>query len=219
MSRPATPSSHVIHTVAPSVTPTTHRSSITIPSADREARNIEHLARSRCKTIDRNKLAGLLADRLAFERAAAEHYAAVLPLLRAAEPAVERIVPQLEQQLLEEQEHARWLEAQLARLRAEPELVRAHLERTRAAHAALLGERGASVLELISSLHRLEIADVDGWELLAAVAARAADEPARRDLGARCEAEQRHRRFVHRVLVELAVNQTIGEPVTLPIAP
>jgi hypothetical protein len=169
--------------------------------------------------IDRKKLVGMLADRLAFERAAAARYRAVLPELRGAEPAVLRIVPRLEQQLVEEEDHARWLEAELTRLEAPLELVRAPAERGQRDCDALFGDRGGSVIELVSALHRLELGDLEGWDLLVAVAERAGDEPARRELGLRRGEEARHVEYLHRVLVELAVNHALGHPVTLPAAP
>jgi hypothetical protein len=74
-------------------------------------------------------------------------------------------------------------------------------------------------LELVRGLLRLELADADGWEILVEVAARAGDEPARSALARRRDEERGHARFLHRVLVELTVNDTLGHPVTLPIAP
>lgn len=69
------------------------------------------------------------------------------------------------------------------------------------------------------ALVRLEHADADAWEILVEVAARAGDEPARGAFARRRDEERAHARFVHRVLVELTVNDALGIPVTLPIAP
>ena len=173
----------------------------------------------RLAEIDRLKLVGLLADRLAFERAAAARYGEALTLLGEAEPALRRIVPRLELQLADERAHASWLERELQRLEAPIERVRAHLERMQPECDALFGDRSHGVLALVRSLHRLELGDVAGWELLTAVAARADDEPARRAFSAIAEGERAHLVFIERVSVELAVNDALGWPVTLPIAP
>lgn len=173
----------------------------------------------RLAEIDRLKLVGLLADRLAFERAAAIRYGETLARLAGAEPAVQRILPRLELQLADERAHASWLERELHRLDAPIEQVRAHVERMQVDCDALFGDRGNSVLDLVRSLHRLEIGDVAAWEILTAVAARADDEPARRAFAAIAEGERAHLAFIERVTVELAVNDALGWPVTLPIAP
>ncbi len=173
----------------------------------------------RLAEIDRLKLVGLLADRLAFERAAAIRYGEILTRLADAEPAVQRIVPRLEQQLADERAQAAWLERELQRLEAPIDRVRAHVERTQVDCDALFGDRGSTVVELVRSLHRLELGDVAAWELLTAVAARADDEPARRAFSAIADGERAHLAFVERVAVELAVNDALGWPVTLPIAP
>ncbi len=170
-------------------------------------------------TIDRLKLVGMLADRLAFGRAAPARYDEVIEELRRAEPAVQRIVPRLEQQRADETASATWLQDRLHTLEAPVEQVRARGELVAVECVALFGDRGRSVFEMVRSLHRLGMADVEAWELMAKVAERGGDEPARKELSARRDEERGHMRFLERVLVVLAVNEVLGYPVSLPVSP
>ncbi|HEX6837952.1 MAG TPA: hypothetical protein VF334_15345 [Polyangia bacterium] len=173
----------------------------------------------RLAEIDRGKLVGILADRLGFERAAVARYRVVVAELERAEPAVQRIVPRLGQQLGEKSEHVTWLQGELHRLEAPYETVRARSEQAQRDCERLFGDGAPSALEMLRGLGRLELADADAWEILVDVAARAGDEPARSGFARRRDEERGHARFLHRVLVELTVNDTLGHPVTLPIAP
>ena len=68
----------------------------------------------RLAEINRDKLADVLAERLAFERVGVRLYDAIMARVAGEEPAIRRILPRLEQQRDEEREHETWLALEIS---------------------------------------------------------------------------------------------------------
>jgi hypothetical protein len=178
----------------------------------------------RLAEIDRHKLIDVLAERLASERAGVRLYDAICTRVASAEPAVQRMLPRLEQQRAEEQAHADWLDAQLVALEAGSiatgntrRVTRVRLETEGLQRIA--DDGAATVQELFHALLLFELADDGGWELLVQLAARGDDRAAHEAFAPRREAERAHVSFVRRAVTELLINEVLGYPVTLPIGP
>ena len=176
----------------------------------------------RLAEINRDKLIDVLDERLAFERVSLRLYDAIIARVAHEEPAIRRMLPRLEDQRAEEREHASWLERQLVRLEADP------TRQQRRARVAELETHGleqvivtadATVGEMMHALGIAELADEAGWRLLVELARDAGDLPAVEELEHRRAAEEAHVGFAQRALRELARNDVLGVPVTLPNSP
>jgi bacterioferritin (cytochrome b1) len=168
---------------------------------------------------NRAKLIDLLMERLAFERAAVALYDTLLSRLREEEPAVRRMLPQLEVQRDQESEHVTWLELQVRALGGNPEGMTARsrlVARESSGLEEVVGDREARVAELLHALWVAELTDGAGWRVLVALADRVGDEAARIAFEERRRQEEHHGAFLQRAIEALAENDVTGAPVTLP---
>jgi bacterioferritin (cytochrome b1) len=171
----------------------------------------------RLAEIDRPKLIALLRERLLFEEQSARLHQAVIERLRTEEPAIRRILPRLEENRDQEREHAQWLEVQLRRLEAPPEPLPGSPVAERSAAEQLIADPTITVVEVLHALVAVEHEDHDAWQILGAVAERAGDLPAQQDFAKRSDEEALHVAYLKRLLAELAQNDVLGTPVTLPL--
>jgi bacterioferritin (cytochrome b1) len=168
---------------------------------------------------NRGKLIDLLMERLAFERAAMGLYDVVIGRLREEEPAVRRMLPQVEVQRDQEAEHVDWLETQVRALGGNPEGMTGRsrlVARELSGVEEVVRDRGARIAELLHALLAFELSDAAGWRVLVALAERVSDEPARLAFDGRLRHEEAHCAFLQRALEALTENDVTGAPVTLP---
>lgn len=157
--------------------------------------------------MHRSKLIGLLAARLASERAAGGLYESVLHRLRTRGGPYQLVMAHLRRMREEEKEHEEWLEEQLRLLGGD---VRPDLEDPR--NDAVM--RGSEPAQLLRLLLEAEVADAGGWELLVEIASRAQDDEAREAFEQRLHEEQEHFRLLCHMAAVLTGNEIIDETVT-----
>jgi hypothetical protein len=171
---------------------------------------------------NRDKLGDVLIERAAAERVGARLYARVVERVARAEPAVRRMLPQLERQRDEEQEHGRWLAGELRALDRSAFSPNARAQRVNVELRGieeLILDGHATLPELFHALLGAELLDAAGWGFLVQLAARAGDESARRQFAERRLRKEEHVAFLRRAVEEFTHNDVLGVPVTMPIAP
>jgi len=166
--------------------------------------------------MHRSKVICLLAERLAFERAAVKLYDGVLERLRSRGGPYHTVQAHLRRIREEEKAHEEWLEEQLRQLGGEtgPEGERL-LEVRREARRredVLLGDPEPA--QLFRQLLAAEVSDVGGWELLLEIAGRAQDDEARDAFQQRLHEEQEHFRFLCHIAAVFAGSEILDETVT-----
>ena len=152
----------------------------------------------------------LLQVRLADEKIHLSRYDRLLSRLEDAEPALRRVLPQLEKQRDEEADHVGWLAGQLEELGVT----------TGGGEDALLREPDDEPLSAtFQALLAGELREESDWKVLVSLAETVGDEPAR-EIFAGCHGQaEEHVRFLRRTLVELLRSDLFGMAVTLPVSP
>jgi hypothetical protein len=170
---------------------------------------------------NRRKVIELLKERLRCARAARRLYLALVTELATAEPALGRLLPRIARQRQETDEHCAWLESVLRTFGVDPSPnVVTPRERELLGQLGALADPGRpGIPAALRALWRLELIDEAGWDLLAYLAEGAADDHALGELSRRRAALTAHVAFLTRALRELARNEVLGVPVTLPTAP
>ncbi len=165
------------------------------------------------RATHRTKVIALLSERLEFERAAGELYAAVLDKLALLGGPFESARAHLRRIREEEKAHEEWLEEQLRSLGGGD--AEAPLD-VRAAWRQIAGTlHGTSdPARLFAALREAELLDSGGWELLREIADRAHDDEAREAFDQRLREEQQHLLFVNRLAAVFGSSDLLDETVT-----
>lgn len=166
------------------------------------------------RATHRSKVMALLEERLEFERAAVELYAAVLDKLESRGGAFDSVRAHLRCILEEERAHEEWLAEQLSALggtidAAAPPRVRGEWRR--------IGDQVLAAhdpADLFVALREVEMLDSAGWELLRELAERAQDDEARAAFGQRAREEAEHLLFVNRMAAILGNSELLDEALT-----
>jgi rubrerythrin len=172
---------------------------------------------------NREKLLDLLTERLTFERAGVKLYESLIEKVRGSgEPAIIKMLDQLEEHRDEEKEHEEWLEQQIRALGGDAhgstDLSRLTETESKGIEQVILS--GDEPLpHMFHAILAAELVDNAGWELLVRLADEADDGDAKRAFRTRLQEEGRHLIFVRRAVEGLTLHSVLGETLAMPTSP
>lgn len=171
---------------------------------------------------DKARVIDVLNERLAFERSGVKLYDQILMKIRLSnDPAITRVLDQMQEHRNEEKEHEEWLEAQIRSLGGT-----AHEETE---HSRLITRESQGIEDVIMNdpalphlFHALlaaELVDNAGWDLLVQLADEAGDRTAKREFKKRLHEEEEHLVLMRRAVENFAAHEVLGEELEMPKSP
>jgi bacterioferritin (cytochrome b1) len=168
----------------------------------------------RLAALHRNELIDLLAERMAFERAGAELYDAIIEKIdRSHDSALLPLLDTLREHREQELEHEKWLAGQIRALGGDvdqkTDRVRMIETESKGIKEVILGGDFVPA-HLFHALLAAELLDNEGWELLLELADEADDDEARGAFADRLHEEEEHVLFARRAVVAFARREVLG---------
>jgi bacterioferritin (cytochrome b1) len=171
---------------------------------------------------NKDKVIDVLCERLCFERSGVKLYDKILERMRQSkEPAITKMLEQMQEHRDQEKEHEEWLEDCIRKLGGD--------DKKMTEKAKLVTEESKGIEEVIMKdpqlphlFHALlaaELVDNAGWDLLVQLADEADDTQAKRDFKKRLHEEEEHLILMREVMKKLSLHEILGERLQMPTQP
>ena len=171
---------------------------------------------------NKDKVIDMLAERLQFERSGVKLYDAVIKKMQASrEPAVSKMLEQMQEHRDQEKEHEEWLEECIRQLGGDDkqltEKARLVQQESKGIEEVIL--KDAEIPHLFHALLAAELVDNAGWDLLVQLADEADDNKAKREFKKRLHEEEEHLILVREAMRKFAAHEVLGEKLQMPTHP
>jgi len=171
---------------------------------------------------NKEKVIDVLAERLQFERSGVKLYDAVLQKMQQSkEPAISKMLEQMQEHRDQEKEHEEWLEECIRQLGGDDEQLtdKAQLVQQESKGIEEVILRDPEISHLFHALLAAELVDNAGWDLLVQLAEEAEDQKAKREFMKRLHEEEEHLILMREAVKKLSAHEILGEKLQMPSEP
>lgn len=171
---------------------------------------------------NKTKLLDLLSERLCFERSGVKLYDKVIERMRSSsEPAIKKMLDQMQEHRNQEKEHEEWLEECIRELGGDDkqltEKARLVQEMSKGIEQVVMSD--PQIPHLFQALLAAELVDNAGWDLLVDLADEAGDRAATKEFKKRLREEEEHLVLMRGVMAKLSAHEVLGEKLQMPTGP
>jgi bacterioferritin (cytochrome b1) len=171
---------------------------------------------------NKEKVIDVLAERLQFERSGVKLYDAIIAKMKQSqEPAIAKMLDQMQEHRDQEKEHEEWLEECIRKLGGDDEQLtdKARLVAQESKGIEEVIMKDPEISHLFHALLAAELVDNAGWDLLVQLADEAEDTKAKREFMKRLHHEEEHLILMREAMKKLSAHEILGEKLQMPTEP